>query len=119
MKKEDYLQIAVADYLRMQYPKVLFTHVANERQTSKMRGYKLKRMGVRAGMSDTLIFKSKYSNGSITPDYVGLAIELKIEPNKPTKEQLEVLKQLFDNGWKTAVCYSFDEAKEIIDNYLK
>lgn len=112
MGKEDALTIMVADYLRYQYPNVLWCHVANERQTSPMRGLKLKRMGVRKGIPDFLIFKSNDTSN-------GLAIELKIKPNKPTESQLEVLADLQKHGWATDVCYDFEQARDAIDNYLK
>ncbi len=118
MKAEDSLQIAVANYLRLAYPKVLWAHIANERQTSPQRGAKLKKMGVRAGMPDILIF----AIGGVGIDkeiYSGLAIELKIKPNKCTKPQLECLNLLENADWKTFICYSFEDAKWIIDKYLK
>jgi len=127
MTKEEHLQIAVADYIRLQYPKVLFCHIANERKAHVYRkqngttyspdGQKLKRMGVRKGMPDLLIFENK---GIPALDYFknGLAIELKIKPNKPTTEQLDILEKLQYRGWRTAICFSFDEAKEVIDNFL-
>nr|DAP00690.1 MAG TPA: Nuclease [Caudoviricetes sp.] len=111
MNKEDNLLLSVASYLRLQYPNVLFCHIANERKTSIQQGAKLKRLGVRAGMPDILIFQPNKT-------YSGLAIELKIKPNKPTKNQLEVLTMLSNNNWNTAVCYDFDEAKNLIDNHL-
>lgn len=116
MTKEENLQIVVADYIRLQYPKVLFAHIANERKTSPQRGSKLKRMGVKKGMPDVMVYK--HSGDHTGVNFSGLAIELKIKPNRPTKEQEAVLAQLFSNGWFTSVCYSFDEAKEIIDTYL-
>jgi len=112
MNKEDNLLLSVASYLRLQYPAVLFCHIANERKTSIQQGAKLKRLGVRAGMPDILIFQPNKT-------YSGLAIELKIKPNRPTKNQLEVLTMLSNNNWNTAVCYSFDEAKNLIDKHLK
>ena len=111
MKAEDNLQIAVANYLRLAYPKVLWTHVANERQTSPQRGAKLKKMGVRAGIPDILIFAKR---GSVS----GLAIELKIKPNTPTQAQKDCLDTLSINGWWTKLCWDFDGAKKIIDSYL-
>ncbi len=111
MNKEDNLLLSVASYLRLQYPNVLFCHIANERKTSVWQGAKLKKLGVRAGMPDILIFQPNKT-------YSGLALELKIKPNKPTKNQLEVLTMLSNNNWNTAVCYSFDEAKNLIDNHL-
>jgi len=110
--KEDNLQMVCMRYIGYRYPKVLAIHVANERQTSPQRGAKLKKMGVRAGVPDILIFKKK---GGLC----GCAIELKIKPNKPTPKQLEFLNDLEAEYWETHVCYSFDDAKEIIDDYLK
>lgn len=119
MKKEESLQIAVATYLNLQYPHVFWCHIANERQTSPQRGAKLKKMGVRAGMPDVMIFFESWIKAATKIDYYGLAIELKIKPNKPTENQYKCLDELISNGWKTKVCYSFDEAKEVIDSYLK
>lgn len=111
--KEDALLIAVMDYIRYQYPTVLAAHIANERKASPQQGARMKRKGVKAGMPDIMIFKLK-------GDYnCGLAIELKIHPNKPTKHQTEILNKLSEQGWATHVCYSFDDAKMIIDDYLK
>jgi hypothetical protein len=116
MKKEDALTSQVATYLRLQYPKVLFTHIANERRTSPMHGAKLKRMGVRAGMPDILVFHQVWLTKQLMQ--CGLAIELKIKPNKPTDLQKECLTGLFKNGWSTHVIYDFQTAKQTIDNYL-
>lgn len=118
MNKEESLTIAVADYLRLQYPNVLFTHIANERQTTPQRGAKFKRMGVRKGMPDIMIFCDKMYDREYSLKYYGLAIELKIKPNKLTESQIEVLEYLVNNGWVYEVCYDFDEAQRKIDNYL-
>lgn len=119
LQKEEALQIAVADYIRYQYPKVLFCHVANERKTSKGRGGKLKAMGVRSGMPDVMIFKMKPSPENDSDRRVGLAIELKIKPNAPTENQVKCLEQLEVEGWEVHVIYDFDSARKIIDDYLK
>jgi hypothetical protein len=111
--EEDNLLIAIVAYVRAQYPKVLFTHIANERKTSVIQGARLKRKGVKAGIPDLLIFRAKGDWA------VGLAVELKIKPNKPTASQQQVLDQLAAEGWQTRVCYTFDEAQNEIDNYLK
>ena len=122
MTKEEILQKSVADYFRLQYPNVLFCHIANERKTTPARGAKLKKLGVKSGMPDVMVFTPKYKKSAdkeiIGLDYLGLAIELKIKPNKPSENQIEVLGKLKKNGWNAKVCYSFDEAKKIIDTYL-
>lgn len=109
--EEDNLLISVMNYIRMQYPKVLAIHCANERRTSPQAGALLKRKGVLAGVSDILIFTPK-GNAK------GYAIELKIKPNKTTPSQVEFLARLSDCGWDFAVCYDFDFAKKAIDDYM-
>ena len=108
--KEDDLQKQVAKYLDLK--KVLWCHVANERKTSFQAGARLKAKGVKSGVPDCLIF-SKSLN------YNGLALELKIKPNKPTDNQLIWLSDLSMLNWKCEVVYTFDDAKKIIDDYLK
>lgn len=122
---EDQLQMNVATYLN--FKKVLWCHVGNERKTSPQAGKRMKLKGVKSGVPDCLIFTSK-------GNFKGLALELKItkengikkngEPRKLTKGKLssnqkEWLLNLAVEGWECKVAYSFDEAKIIIDNYLK
>lgn len=109
-KQTEYqLQVAVMKYLAYFYPKILAIHVPNEGKRSK---YHAKASGIKAGVSDVLIF-----NG--VGLYNGCAIELKVPPNKPTDKQAEFQAILGLLGWRTCVCYSFDEAKIVIDGYLK
>ena len=117
MKPEDRLQIAVMDYLRLQYPKVLAIHVANERATSPMQGALLKRKGVTAGVPDVLVFHPKMESGRM--EYYGLAIELNVGKNKPTPAQKHMLSEFECAGWQTAVCYNFEAAQYEIDQYLR
>jgi len=107
---EDDLQMAVAKYLDFQG--ILWCHVANERNTSFVKGARLKKKGVKSGVPDCLIFEPRGLYG-------GLAIELKIKPNKVSLNQKEWITRLKNNKWSAHTAYSFDEAKEIIDNYLK
>ena len=112
MTKEDSLNIAVATYLRMQYPTVLFCHIPNGGYRNAREGAKFKMMGVRAGMPNILIFEKKNI-------FSGLFIELKIGKNKTTDSQNLVIKELIRLGWAGSICYTFEDAKHIIDNYLK
>jgi len=50
--------------------------------------------------------------------YHGLAIELKVGYNKPTKEQLEWIEQLNKRKYKAVVCRGIDEALFELQNYL-
>lgn len=72
----------------------------------------LKRQGLKAGVPDVCL---PLARGG----FHGLYIELKWGKNKPTKEQLKWLEVLSNNGYKTAVIYSIDDAIEVISDYLK
>lgn len=73
---------------------------------------KLKAEGVKAGVPDVLL-----PVGSIN-GHLGLAIEMKFSKNKTTENQDKWLFGLQELGWKTAVCYSFEQATEQIEGYL-
>ena len=104
-------QVAVADYLR--YQKVLFNHCPNEGKREPRTGAILKRMGMRPGFPDFFIYESRGG-------FHGLAIELKrVKGGRVTDEQRNCLRELTERGYYAAVCKGFDEAKDIIDKYLK
>ena len=109
---EDNLQIAVANYLKLQYPGVLFCHIPNGGNRSAREGARFKAMGIKPGMPDVMIFKS-------VGNWAGLAIELKVKPNKVQLTQLECLKALAMEAWKAEICWSFEEAKNVIDCYME
>lgn len=48
----------------------------------------------------------------------GLFIEMKSKDGKLSKNQAEFLTVLSQNGYETAVCNSFEQAKDTIINYL-
>lgn len=108
---EDKLQRQVMQYIGMQYPKAIITHPANEGKRSKFEQYKLKTLGVTAGIPDLLIF---------TPNkkYNGLAIELKSGYNKPRPTQKQWLEDLKTCNWFTIWLNNFDDCKLVIDSYF-
>lgn len=90
---------------------IVWCHVPNGGSRNSREGMKLKQMGVKRGVVDIHIFTP--ANG-----YNGLAIELKVQPNKPTAEQVEWLEKLKRCGWKTSVVYGLDELEEILRGYF-
>jgi hypothetical protein len=92
---------------------------------------KLKAEGVKAGVPDLFLPCSKLP----TPDeffigsgdyielsdevFFGLFIEMKFGKNKPKDNQRDWIKRLRDENYKVAVCYSFEEARDEILNYLR
>lgn len=108
------LQIACARFLdsqRHQEHLILWCHVPNSIYTNHINAYWHKRQGMKAGVPDILIFEP---NGT----YNGLAIELKVGKNKPTKSQKEWLELLERCNWKTAVIYNIDDFIKAFEGYF-
>lgn len=68
--------------------------------------------GMKAGVPDIIcpVFNSEFT---------GLAIEMKIPPNKSTAKQLVWQKRLRKHGWKVAECHSAVEALQEFATYNK
>lgn len=129
------LQAQVADYLRLQYPDILFhSDFGSGIKLSIGQAIKQKRLnGGRRSWPDMFIAKPK----TITTEdgdkyrYAGLFIELKkagtkiykkngeLVADEHIREQYEMLSQLFEDGYMAEFACGFDEAKAIIDKYLK
>jgi hypothetical protein len=91
------------------------THVPNEGK----RGFKaqadFKKLGGSAGYPDLII---DIASGG----FHGLRIEMKAPKgfkSAVSAAQEQWIKRLNDQGYKAMVCYGFDEAKEVIEHYLK
>ena len=67
--------------------------------------------GVKRGIPDLMLWWH-------TADYVGLCIEMKRKPNKPSAAQLEWLEHLQREGWHTEICWSAEEAIGVLCEYL-
>ncbi|MGN0488056.1 MAG: VRR-NUC domain-containing protein [Ruminococcus sp.] len=100
------------DYMLGKYPELaLMYHIPNGGSRNKLEAANLKRQGVKAGVPDICLPVPKGK-------YHGLYIEMKYGKNKPTEKQAWWLKALSNQGYATKVCYSFDEATEVITYYL-
>ena len=127
----------IADYLRMQYPDVLFHSDTGSltRLTPRQGAMRKRQNGGRRGWPDMFIAKKRTmtvraKNGGLKQVfYGGLFIELKREGTRLKKkngewasahiaEQAYVLSDLQDCGYKADFAIGFDEAKKIIDEYL-
>lgn len=124
---------SIAMYLRMQYPEVIYRFdLAADMKLTVGQARKHKRLHPRRGFPDLVIFEPvpRCVDGSWNHEYNGLFIELKREGTRLKKkngewasshiaEQAEILQKLTDRGYKAVFAVGFDEAKEIIDNYLR
>lgn len=89
----------------------MLMHVPNEGKRSPRYGAELKRLGLQAGFPDLALFVPR--NGK-----AALFIEMKVGRNKCTDNQKKWIKALIGQGYEVKVCYSCEEAIQIIKRYL-
>lgn len=113
LKPEQQLQIQVHEWFVLRYPnhKEEFHHFANERKCSKIYGFILELMGVKAGVADIFIDVPIKS-------YRGLWMELKVGNNKPTDNQKRFLARKALIGYATICVVGFDAARIFIEDYM-
>lgn len=122
---------AVCDYLRYAYPKVLFNSDLSgsmKLTIGQAKAFKSLRSG--KGFPDLFVMEPRGV-------YHGLFLELKKEGedlfckrkcdaagmpefiNDHVRDQSDVIQSLLKRGYKACFAVGFDEARKIIDNYLK
>lgn len=89
----------------------LLYHVPNGGRRDKKEAVSLKRQGVKAGVPDLVLPVAR-------DGHFGLYIELKVGKNKTTDIQKKWIKELIEQGYMVEVCYGWNEAKEVLENYL-
>lgn len=110
--EEDQHQIALMDWVRLRKDIEPFIfHIPNGGRRNKREAVKLKKMGVKAGVSD-LFFAFPSRN------FHGLWIELKSKTGKVTASQKEWLEKMEKAGYAVAVCYGWESAKTVIEAYI-
>jgi len=143
-KQEERIQIALSDYLRMQYPNVIFTFDASGLKLPKGLAIKAKKMRSGRGIPDLMIFANSFKGDSQLP-YYGLFIEIKtsrsdvylkdgktykksvttikkggvvVEKYDHIEEQAAMIERLDAEGYAATFGFGFDGCKKIIDWYL-
>jgi hypothetical protein len=101
-----------AAYNTIRMPELEYMHhVPNGGKRDKATAIALKRQGVKAGVPDIVLPAPK-------GNYHGLYIELKAGRNTVTKAQKNFLEFLRQQGYYTAICYGWQNAAELIEQYL-
>ncbi len=113
---EHHEQVAIIEYWayackKYKLPEYALYAIPNGGSRHVVEAMNLKKEGVRKGIPDLSLDVSRGT-------YHGLKIELKVKPNKPSKEQLEVMQYLESAGYACAVCYSATEAIKVLEAYL-
>ncbi|MBP3647229.1 MAG: VRR-NUC domain-containing protein [Clostridia bacterium] len=90
----------------------LMYKITNEGRRSRVNGARMVAEGMKKGVPDICLPVARGGHH-------GLYIELKRERNsRVTKEQLEWIEALMDQGYAAAVCRGCDEAIRLITDYL-
>lgn len=111
--------MAQAALHRKQYPQLKWLHAIPNANSHRMVGE-----GVRSGIPDICLpLPMRYGNHP-TIKLAGLYIEMKIESRRKQKngglsdDQVECIAYLREAGYCVAVCYSWQEAWKVIEDYL-
>ena len=138
IKKEEILHLKVCDYLRKNYPNVLFrTDFSSGMKMTPGQAAKHKKFQKSRAWPDLFIAKptmkieyNRYAGEQFLDGHAGLFLELKAEgtklykkngemvANKHYQEQAEMLEKLRSNGYIAEFAVGYDEAIKIITDYL-
>ena len=111
-EQEQRALIRWAELSQSRYPELaLLFHPPNGGLRSKAVAAKLKAQGVKAGVLDLVLPVAR-------GPYHGLFIEMKVGKNKPTDMQVWWIKRLRHEGYAVEVCYGWEAAKDVLENYL-
>ena len=129
IKKEENLHLKVCDYLRKNYPDVLFrTDFSSGMKMTPGQAAKHKKFQKSRAWPDLFIAYTQFDGFEMKEG--GLFIELKAEgtklykkngemiANKHYREQAEMLEKLRLNGYIAEFAVGYDEAIRIITDYL-
>lgn len=101
-----------ATFYAKDFPELdLLYHVPNGGSRNQLEAANLKRQGVKAGVPDLVLPVPQQQ-------FHGLYVEMKWGKNTTTDKQDWWLEQLQKQGYKTAVCWSADEAMDVIAEYM-
>ncbi len=127
-KEDDFQRTAIALVRTIaatqDVPMEAVMHIPNGGQRNAIVGAKLKGMGTVPGYPDIMVFHPENIRTMADREgwgdrKVGLAIELKIYPRKPSDAQLRIHELLRNAGWKVVVCYGINDVETVTKNYLK
>lgn len=124
MKQEETTHAAVAKYILMAYPEVIFNSDMAGVRLTKYQASKASKLRSSRAFPDLVIYEKRHGSA-------GLFIELKapgvkiykkdgsLVANKHIQEQAEMIYRLTRRGYAATFAVGFDEARKAIDNYLR
>ena len=138
MTREHDIYTMIADYLRYQYPQVIYRFdLAADLKLTMGQASKHKRLQRYRGYPDLFIAEQSVRHEDVSDhaicewNYAGLYLEIKKEGTRIFKrdgtlvsdthirEQFDMLAELRNRGYAAEFACGFDEAKKLIDDYMK
>lgn len=122
-KTEESMHIALAQYIKLQYPDVIFTSESSGIRVNMGQAVKMKKLRSVGKLPDVIILQP-------SGHYHGLALELKatnaspflkdgsLSTNEHVREQAKMLDRLKNKGYCAHFVVGLDQAKAEVDNYL-
>jgi hypothetical protein len=113
-KIEELLQIRCISWFRSEYPQYAMNYfaVGNGGSRNAIEGANLKRAGVLAGVSDTILLVPN-------PYYHGLCIEFKKDyKSKQTDNQIAFQEAVDKRNYGYSVIHDFEDFKKLIKSYI-
>ena len=115
-REETENQIALFEWAQLnkgRFPEIeTMYHIPNEGKRSQRLGAELKSMGLRKGFPDVCLPVPRRESGA-------LYIELKAKNGKVSEDQKLWLKRLNNAGNCSVVCYGWEAAAKVIEDYLR
>lgn len=115
-REETENQIALFEWAQLnkgRFPEIeTMYHIPNEGKRSQRLGAELKSMGLRKGFPDVCLPVPRRESGA-------LYIELKASNGKVSEDQKLWLQRLNNAGNCSVVCYGWEAAAKVIEDYLR
>jgi len=120
---EEKEQIALCEYMRLQYPNAIFSSDHSGIRVSQGLANKVKKLHSENGIPDLTIYEPRGG-------FFALCIELKATGKSPfritgmlresehLRKQWKMLMRLETKGYCAGFCTGFDEAKNVVDWYM-
>lgn len=117
-KEEERQQVAFVGWFRLQFPAwhSLLTLGSFGENVGKLRMHRLKQMGLTPGYPDLVLYYPKWVGETLVP---ALFIEMKTKKGRLSVEQVQIHHILKSQNYEVHVARGWEEAKEIITNYIR
>jgi len=113
-------QQALIQWAKLQegkYPELQLLHaIPNGGKRNVVTATILKKEGVKSGVPDLFLPVPRIT--PFTDGYYGLYIEMKAPKGRTSENQEWWIEKLEKRGYRVEVCYGFEEAREVIEEYL-